>query len=68
MAIVKTIQGWTADTKKVCTQLRYSNRWPETCCKPIKVFRDGIGYCGIHDPQHQADMQRKREEKSATRP
>ena len=67
MTIIRTLQGGTADTKKVCTQLRYSNRWPETCCKPIKAFRDGVGYCGIHDPQHQADMQRKRDEKAASK-
>jgi hypothetical protein len=66
MAIIKTLQGGTADTKKVCMQLSYSKRWPQTCCKPIKFYRDGVGYCGIHDPEHQAAMQRKREAKLVT--
>lgn len=51
MAIVRTLQGGTADSKKVCTSLAYSKRWPTTCCRPIKFVRDGVGYCGIHDPQ-----------------
>ena len=57
--------GYTVDTNKVCTSLSYSNRWPQTCCKPIKVFRDGVGYCGVHDPVHQIEMQRKRIEARA---
>lgn len=67
MAIVKKLQGGTADTKKVCGALAYSKGWPTTCCKPIKVIRDGVGYCGIHDPQHQAAMQRKRDEKNSAK-
>ena len=68
MALVKaTGRGTTVDNKKVCTSLSYSNRWPQTCCKPVKFVRDGIGYCGIHDPVHEAEMQRKRDEKAAKR-
>ncbi len=51
------------DDKKVCTSLSYQKRWPTMCCRPIKVFRDNVGYCGIHDPVHQAEMQRRRDEK-----
>ena len=66
MTIVKVLGGiGTVNTKKVCTELSYNKGWPKTCCRPIKFFRDGVGYCGIHDPQHQADMQRKRDEKAA---
>jgi hypothetical protein len=46
-----------------CKELSYNKRWPQTCGKPVKVFRDGIGYCGIHDPVRQIEMQRRREEK-----
>lgn len=55
--------GYMVDTNKVCTSLSYRNRWPQTCCKPIKFVRNGVGYCGIHDPVHQLEMQRKREQK-----
>lgn len=64
MAKVKVIgrfHGAVADNRKVCTELSYQKRWPTTCCRPIKFFRDGVGYCGIHDPEHQAEMQRKRD-------
>lgn len=64
MAIVKALgRHGTFDSKKVCTSLSYSKGWPQTCCKPIKFFRDGVGYCGIHDPQHQAELARKRDER-----
>jgi hypothetical protein len=48
---------------KTCKELSYNKRWPQTCGKPVKVIRDGVGYCGIHDPVHRLEMQRKREEK-----
>ena len=59
---------WTQekhDKSKVCTSLRYEGNWPVTCCKPVKFIRDGVGYCGIHDPEHQLAMQIKREAKAA---
>lgn len=64
MALVTIIGGFhKVDDKKVCTSIRYEGLWPVTCCKPIKFFRDGKGYCGIHDPEHIIEMQRKRDAK-----
>jgi hypothetical protein len=64
MAMIKTLGGsWSVDSTKVCTSLSYQGLWPKTCCKPIKFFRNGIGYCGIHDPEHLQAMQQKRETK-----
>ena len=56
---------WTEmlDANKHCKSVRYEKNWPCTCNKPVKVIRDGVGYCGIHDPDHQIAMQRKRAEK-----
>ena len=70
MTIFTTLQSGKAGNGKVCKQLSYSKgrggaMWPGTCCKPVKVVRDGVGYCGIHDPVHQIEMQRKRDEKAA---
>lgn len=64
MAIIRTLGGSQfVDNTKVCTSLSYQGLWPKTCCKPIKFFRDGVGYCGIHDPEHVKAMQQKRDAK-----
>jgi hypothetical protein len=66
VALVKALGRYGLfDSKKVCMALSYSKGWPQACCKPIKFYRDGIGYCGIHDPVHQAEMQRRRDAKNA---
>jgi hypothetical protein len=63
---IKVLGGFgVVDTRKACTSLSYQKGWPKMCCRPIKAFRDGKGYCGIHDPVHQAEMQRRRDEKAA---
>ena len=63
---VKVLGGYgVVDTRKACTSLSYQKGWPKTCCRPIKATHNGRGYCGIHDPERQAEMQRRRDEKAA---
>jgi hypothetical protein len=60
------MEGYVVDrlgTKKTCPSVSYQKRWPKTCGRPIKVVHNGVGYCGIHDPEHQAKMQQRCDEK-----